>query len=319
MKTLFSTSDVHPRDRFDYWHSVACKKVAHHDARPECRENFAAELQSGGLADIGLVLFENSPMSITHTARHAAHAEADELFVCRQVAGALALEQVSREVVLEAGDTTLLDPRLPYTGKFSAGSKLLVLKVDRRALEARLGGTREITARPIRPLEAESSLASAFLAMLPTHAGKLGATAEGILREQALDLVALSVAKAMEGQRPRLSSARSLALLNLRAAIEARLADPSLDAGTVAAAAGISVRYANAVLAEEGTSILRLIQARRLERCRRALEDPSQAHRTVSEIAYGWGFSDMTHFGRRFRAAYGVLPSECRSRAKQPD
>jgi AraC-like DNA-binding protein len=32
----------------------------------------------------------------------------------------------------------------------------------------------------------------------------------------------------------------------------------------------------------------------------------------VSEIAYGWGFSDMTHFGRRFKAAYGLLPSEYR-------
>ncbi len=36
--------------------------------------------------------------------------------------------------------------------------------------------------------------------------------------------------------------------------------------------------------------IMRLIQARRLARCRSALEDPSDTHRTISEIAYGWGF-----------------------------
>ena len=98
---------------------------------------------------------------------------------------------------------------------------------------------------------------------------------------------------------------------------EARLTDPALDAETVAAAAGVSVRYANAVLAEHDTSIMRFIQARRLERCRQALDDPSQTHRTVSEIAYGWGFSDMTHFGRKFRAAYGLLPSEHR-KARRP-
>jgi AraC family transcriptional activator of tynA and feaB len=73
---------------------------------------------------------------------------------------------------------------------------------------------------------------------------------------------------------------------------------------------------ANAVLAVDGTSITRLIRARRLERCRRALEDPSQAHRRVSEIAYGWGFSDRTHFGRSFRAAFGSLPREYRRLAK---
>ena len=41
-----------------------------------------------------------------------------------------------------------------------------------------------------------------------------------------------------------------------------------------------------------------------------------QQHRTVSEIAYGWGFSAMTHFGRAFKRAYGVLPSEYRRNVK---
>ena len=117
----------------------------------------------------------------------------------------------------------------------------------------------------------------------------------------------------------RLLHAAPQALMKLRAAVEARLSDAALDSASVAAAAGISVRYANAALAEEGTSIMRLIQARRLARCRSALEDPSQTHRTISEIAYGWGFSDMTHFGRKFRAAYGLLPSECRHRATRAE
>ena len=311
MKTFFSTMEVNPRDRFEFWHDVACKNLVRHDSIPENRHAFQAELQAGALAEVGLVLFENTPMCVSHATRHGAPPEADQLFICRQVAGELALEQSGREVVLQSGDVTLLDPRLPYTGRFSSGSRLLTLKVPRRALEARVGKTREMTVRSIKPLEAETSLVSAFLGMLPTYAGKLGPAAEALVKEQALDLVAVSLAKSME-RRPRVSSARSLALMNVRAAVESRLTDPALDPEAVAAAAGISVRYANVALAEEGTSIRRLIQERRLERCRRALEDPLQVHRKVSEIAYDWGFSDMTHFGRRFRAAYGLLPSEYR-------
>ena len=309
MQTLFSTNNVHPRDRFDCWHSIACKTVVNHDSRPECRATFEAELQWGTLGGLELVLFENSPMDISNN-----RATADQLFVCRQMAGEVVLEQSSREVALEAGDITVLDPLLPYAGRFFSGSKLLVLKIPRRLLEARTGKTRQMIARRIRPIAAESSLASSFLAMLPTHAGNLGAAAEEIVADQALDLIAVSFAKAMES-KPRVSSARSLALVNLRAAVEARLADPALDAETVATATGISVRYANAVLAQEGTSITRLIQTRRLARCRQALEDPSQGHRTISEIAYGWGFSDMTHFGRRFRAAFGSSPRDYRRRS----
>jgi AraC family transcriptional activator of tynA and feaB len=310
VETLFSTKDVHPRDRFDYWHGVACKFVVDHDARPECRASFEAELRWGPLADLELVLFENSPMDISNP-----RASTDQLFVCRQMAGTAELEQNNREVALEPGDITLLDPLVPYNGRFFMGSKLLVLKTPRRLLEARVGKTRQLIARRIRPIAAENNLASAFLAMLPDYADNLAGAAAEIVADQALDLVAVSCAKAMEGGKPRVSSARSLALVNVRTAVEARLRDPGLGAETVAAAARISIRYANAVLAQEGTSIARLIQERRLARCRRALEDPSQNHRTISEIAYGWGFSDMTHFGRRFKGAFGLSPRDHRRRS----
>jgi AraC family transcriptional activator of tynA and feaB len=316
VKTVFSTADVHQRDAFDYWHEMLCRKVVRHDCTPEHRQTFRAKLQSTPLADIDLVYYDSSPMQNNVTARHVGHANADQLLVRRQVAGAFVVEQDSREAVLEAGDITLLDPRRPMRGKYLSGSRQLVLMVPRRQLEARVGDVRQAIARSIKPSQAEHGLTSAYLAMLPTYADKLGASAVDVVRDQTVDLIAVSLAKAMDGRRPRFSSARSLVLLNVRAAIEARLTDTALDPETVAAGAGVSVRYANAVLAEDGTSIMRFIRARRLEHCRRALEDPSQAHRTVSEIAYGWGFSDMTHFGRSFRAAFGSLPGEYRRLAK---
>jgi AraC family transcriptional activator of tynA and feaB len=313
MEQLFSTETVHPRDRFDYWHDVACRNLLKHDSRPECRLKFQAAIYAARLADLGLILFNNSPMGVSRTPHQVARATSDELFVCRQMSGLLALEQNGREIAIEAGDVTLIDPLIPYRGKFSRDSNLLVLKVPRRALEARVGRTREMVLCPIKPSQAEGSLLSSFAAMLPPHVGRISRVVENLAKEHVLDLLAVSLTTAIGARTPRISSAHSFALMNVRAAIEARLTDPMLDVSAVAAAAGISVRYANVVLAREGTSIMRLILARRLVRCQEALRDPSQAHRTLSEIAYGWGFSDMTHFSRRFRAAYGVLPSEYRS------
>lgn len=310
MNTVFSTNDVHARDRFDFWHSVACKKLVDHDSQPECRLTFDAKIETGYLGRLELVLFHNSPMRVSHNRRHVAHAKPDHVFVCQQFAGRLFLEQDARGIVLEAGDVALLDPLLPYEGNFLADSNTLVVKVPRRELEARVGKTRNMVARLIRPAKPDDRLMSSLSAMLPSLAGKMTSISEEMVGNHALDLVALSLAKATEADSPRVSSAKALVLLNIRAAIEARLSDPSLDAQAVADAVGVSVRYANAVLADHDTSIMRLIQARRLERCRYALEDPRQAHRTVSEIAYGWGFSDMTHFGRRFKRAYGILPRE---------
>jgi AraC family transcriptional activator of tynA and feaB len=312
MQTIFSTAEVHPRDRFDYWHEVACKTLVSHGSKPECAAGFFASLESGTLADLGLVTFEIAALAVWRASRHLAHTTTDELFICIQAAGTLGLEQCSRDVLLQEGDVTLLDPSRPYNGHFSSNARLLVVKVPRRALEARVGPTHHLALRPIRSHQAEHRLLSSYLVMLPDLAETLDHAAQDLVRDQTLDLLALSLVKAEGGEVPRISSARSLALLRVRAAIDARLTDPVLTPAIVAAAAGMSVRYANALLAEEGTSVARLIQSRRLDRCRRVLEDPAQGHRTVSDIAYGWGFADMTHFGRRFKAAFGASPRDHR-------
>ncbi len=310
MKTIFSTDEVHPRDRFDYWHSVACRTIVAHDSTPDCRQTFRAQLRSGALAEIGLLQLDTGGL---HFSRGGRHPDSDHLLICRQLAGAMTLEQCGREIVLNPGSFMLLDPRVPYSGQHSAAASLLLLKVPRQLLESRLGRAPQLMSVCVPPVQGEAALTSSLLALLPhVTEGLTKGAAEGMVREQVLDFVALSVSAAMGKERAMVSSARAVVLMKVRSAIEARLSDPGLDAQSVAQAAGVSLRYANAALAHEGLSIGRLIQSRRLVRCRRALEDPAQIHRSVSEIAYGWGFSDMTHFGRKFKAAFGVLPSEYR-------
>lgn len=317
MKKLFSTTDVGPQHRFDYWHSVACDNLVGHSSTPECRQTFNAELQVGSVAGAELVLFENAPMDVSRTLKHVAQSQSDDLFVCRQAAGLLALEQDGRQLVLGGGDVTLLDPNLPYAARFSAASKLLVVKVKRDALEARVGRIRDLIAIALKPSKPENRWTSSFLAMLPSVSSRLTVTAQEIASNQVLDLVAISLLDTRGSSKSGIAS-WSLSLLRVRSAIEARLSDPKLNAATVAEAAGVSVRYANGLLAKECTSIMRLALTMRLQRCRQALEDPMQNHRTLSEIARGWGFSDMTHFGRSFRAVYGVLPRDFRKSARQP-
>ena len=280
------------------------------DSRPDCRLTFAAKLCCASLDELTLVALDSSPLTAVHTSRHV-QVIPDELLVCRQFAGTLLIEQNGREVALRTGDMTLIDPRLPYAARFSSDANLLVVKVPRRRLEARVGRTGNMVARLMRPAQDETGFISDFLALLPAHVERLGPTAATVA-DQALDLLAVALAKMGGLSRSRVSSARFLVLTRLRAAIDSQLTNPALDPAVAAAAAGVSVRYANAVLADESTSVARLILTRRLERCRQALCDVAQARRSISDIAYSWGFSDMTHFGRRFRATYGLLPSEYR-------
>ncbi|MFE1603295.1 helix-turn-helix domain-containing protein [Methylobacterium sp. ID0610] len=314
MRTVFSTKCIHPRDRFDYWMDFVRRNIIVNDAKPVCRKDFEVELKTTSVCGIEISITKSSAISVTHTQRHAKQASADDLFIFMPVVGFKKLEQDGRQVCLTRGQFALIDLKHPHCGQFSDASEVITYRISRQKLESRVGNIDCLTARSVTPGTPEGSLASAYLEMLPLRASGLGEAAQALAEAHLLDLVALSLTKAADGTIPRTSSVRAVVRMTVRAEIEARLADPSLDADTIASAAGVSVKYANAILAEEDTSIRQLLQARRLARCRHALEDPAQLHRSVSEIAYGWGFSDMTHFGRRFKAAYGLLPSECRRR-----
>jgi AraC family transcriptional activator of tynA and feaB len=70
VETIFSTASVHPRDRFDYWHSLACQKIVGHDSVAENRLTFEAEIKAAKFGNLDLVEFSNSPMQVSHTLTH---------------------------------------------------------------------------------------------------------------------------------------------------------------------------------------------------------------------------------------------------------
>ena len=37
----------------------------------------------------------------------------------------------------------------------------------------------------------------------------------------------------------------------------------------------------------------------------------------IGDIAYSWGFSDLSHFGRRFKAEFGCSPGDYRRQHRE--
>jgi len=77
----------------------------------------------------------------------------------------------------------------------------------------------------------------------------------------------------------------------------------------VAARQGISLRLLQRHFAAQGESLAAFILEQRLQRCRDALGDPTQARRTITDIALSWGFADSAHLTRTCRRMFGIAPS----------
>jgi AraC family transcriptional activator of tynA and feaB len=67
------------------------------------------------------------------------------------------------------------------------------------------------------------------------------------------------------------------------------------------------------LLADE--PLMKLVWSQRLERCARDLQAPVLASRTIGEIAYSWGFSDVAPFSRAFKQRYAATPRDWRRRS----
>ncbi len=127
------------------------------------------------------------------------------------------------------------------------------------------------------------------------------------------DLVALAIGASRDGTE--LAAGRGLRAARLRAAkadILDNLASRQLSAAAVAKRLGITARYVHMLFDAEGTTFSQFALGGRLMLARRLLADPRHDRRTISEIAYGAGFGDLSYFNRAFRRRFGITPSEAR-------
>ena len=133
------------------------------------------------------------------------------------------------------------------------------------------------------------------------------AVANGVLNILVAGLQTLPAA-----QSPSLSNLTAFHLARIKRCIDARLDDPALSVGVLAAELGMSASQIHRVFKSEPLTLSQYIWDRRLEACSRDLLDPREAGRAVGEIAYGRGFSDAAHFSRAFRERFGCSPRDWR-------
>ena len=125
-----------------------------------------------------------------------------------------------------------------------------------------------------------------------------------------LRLLRLSLHHDQTRRAPR--SPQSVLNLKIKRFIQDNLQDPELSVGHLAAALGCSKRYLHQSFASEGMTITEYLWTCRLEKCRRVLESTHKEKRTITDIAFSWGFSSSSHFSRSFKHHFGFPPSLAR-------
>jgi AraC-like DNA-binding protein len=269
-------------------------------------------------ASIGAVQLSNlavtDDVTVRRTPQLIKRAAHDYLKVGVQLHGRCAVSQDGREAVLTPGDYAVWDTMRPYTVSRSGFNQMLVVMFSREMIRLspqRLSG---LTARRVGRQQGLATSVSPFLVELGKRLHSLNHSGELYLADAVLDMLASSFAEQLSREEP-VEASGSCLRLRVRAHIEQRLADHSLNVSTVAAANHISVRYLQKLFENEGETVTGWIRARRIEHCRRDLADPQFAQLPISSIAARWGLANAAHFSRLFKGVHGLPPTEYRAQA----
>lgn len=310
MSETFSTQLIPAADRIAAWEWNArrfCGECRFHFPN---RRRFHGSMASKNLSGIGLSLFSSSALSFQKFPTVSAHSENRFCTVITQLEGARWYSQNDAVVVLKPGDSTLIDSAAPWSSDCLGDCIRLYLRVPRWLIEDRLRTTMLPSARRI-------SVATAPGGTLFRLATSLYREADGLNREEGAAMLeayfgvlsgCLGIPRTDTGAG---NSDRILACIETF--IEGHLAESTLGPIEVAAAVGISVRHAHRLFAKKGCTIGDWIRQRRLERCRADLAAPRSRERTITDIAFGWGFSESAHFSRSFKQQFGICPRTFRS------
>ncbi len=221
--------------------------------------------------------------------------------------------QDSREAVLRRGDLAIYDTSRPYSLLSSEGARTAIVMFPRELLSLSPEAVGQLTAVRFDRSRGLAASVSPFMTQLMVQLEQFARPSGSRLPYNIVDLLGTMLASELDLQQS--GGASSALLRRIMNFVEEHLGDPDLGPTRIAAAHYISPRYLQVLFQRHGLTVSSCVRERRLERCRRDLEDVSLTDEPVATLAARWGFLEPTHFSRAFKKQFGVSPREIRARA----
>ena len=306
-----SSNDIPPRARQAWLREVICREYASVDIISPTKSTLSQNIVIYPWDNLQLSVIQSSAITLERLPQESYVNSQDAYFAVILVSGHYQITQNGRDVYLQPGDMTVYDATKPHRIHCPNDFTKLIISVPRSRFRDCMAGIDGCTALRIPSAVGSGMVASSFLRSVVSQADQLTAHEFSTLSDHALDLLTLAVASVCPVNY-NLARPRTLAINRIKTFIEQKLADSTLNSTQIARGIGLSSRYINALFEEEGTSLKHYVWKRRLENCHKDMLNPIQAGNRISDIAFRWGFNDLSHFSRAFRRQFGCSPRELR-------
>lgn len=314
MQARLSTRSVEPSQRLAFWTDMVCSTYV----QLECDATAGAstidgEISAQQLATLQLSQVISTPQVVRRTAAKIARSAEDYFLVSIQTRGEGVIAQDGRTARLAVGDFALYDSTRPYELRFDKPFEQVVLRLPGATLRSALRDTQALTASTVSGQRGAGHLMIGMIRTLAADIDTLAPESAAAVAESVSQILVAGLSALPAARAPPVSQLAAFHREQIKACIANRLRDPLLSVTGIAAQLRLSPSTLHRAWTGQACSIAQWIWAQRLDAARRDLCNPAHRARSISEIAFSWGFNDAAHFSRAFRARFGCSARELRA------
>lgn len=252
---------------------------------------------------------------------HVRRLAADEFLFYLPHDSVVTINQCGVTSTLAAGQTGFVNTRNAYRGRLQSASEgsfeSTHIIVPGAMLRSRFPGIDDLAGQAIDIGQSLHSLFAGYVGAIDTYEYENTGPRQKALANILLETIcsvsdyALSTHEVLNKRIPPAQRA----LDRIQTFALANLTNPDLSVAMIAEKLNISPRYVHNAFENTNWTVKSWIRHRRLLECRKTIRSPALKDRTLTEIAYTWGFSDFSHFSRCYKEKFGCSPKHDRAAA----
>ena len=308
----YSTADWAERERLAIFRERIGRMMVKLDPAPLINSVYYSDARVRALHGLGIGFWSFANLRVDRTRELLDGC--DDLLMVIGASGNRLVSHRGREQAVGAGEAILMATAETATMTYPSASRLISLRLPRKALTPLVPNPEDALMRPLRPSSEALRLLTRYVRDIDDLYRSAGAELQRLIVSHVIDLAALVIGASRDGEA--VAEKRGLAAARLaavKADVGARIGECSLSLAAVARRLKITPRQIQRLFAGEGTTFSEFVLDQRLVRAHGLLIEAQRSGRSISTIAFEAGFGDLSYFNRTFRRRYGATPSDIRT------
>jgi len=303
----WSSDGLFDKAALSAWNDVVSTRIAEMCIDSEQQHVFKARWAHFGLGPIDIHSFQTAEQTITRSQAMARRSSEEVYALSYMKRGTAVVHHAGSDVFVPEGSFVFVNHALPYSFRFPQNLVAITSHMPLSWLRRWVPQPEALLARTFDATPWGAALA-AMLSAIDESGMKDATISRSSIADQLGAFLSLMVGNEPSGESLHQNRMFQRATMILRD----RYDDVDLTPCTVAAELNISKRYVHKIFAGNNTTFGAELLALRLSRAADMLKDRRYDAYRMNDVAFACGFSDSSHFARRFREKFGMTPLQVR-------